>query len=258
MTLLYPIARLALLSLLAVQSSTPPVRFDAVAIRENRSGQPRGGLEIPPQSDRILVTNASMERILAFAFDRARNDLIEGTPEWTRAERWDIDAKIADEDRPAFNKLPFAQQKLLLQSVLVERCHLRAHIAPKLAPVYALVIAKGGSKLHASALPESQLPPTWHITQKPGEIHGHAVPVAALLYALTNASLDRQVVDQTGLNGRYDFDLIWTPQDTAEAANSQFPSLFTAIQEQLGLQLKPTRAPVDALVVDHIERPTAN
>ena len=81
----------------------------------------------------------------------------------------------------------------------------------------------------------------------------------ALLYALANVPAERQVVDQTGLTAAYDFDLIWTPaEDPAGEDAAARPSLFTAVEEQLGLRLVATRALVDALVVEHIERPTAN
>jgi len=107
----------------------------------------------------------------------------------------------------------------------------------------------------------------WNITQGRGQIHGRAVPIEALLYALSGASLERQVIDHTGLTGLYDFDLVWTPEDAIDAQSTASgmggseappPSIFTAIQEQLGLRLEATKAQVDAVIVDHIERPSLN
>lgn len=249
-------------------NASPSVRFDAISIKENRSGLERGGLEIPPQSDRIVVSNSPMYRIIAFAYDRQRNDLIEGLPEWTHSERWDIQAKVADEDIPAFTQLSFVQKKMMLQTVLADRCQLRAHLAKKEVPVYALEALKEGLKIHASTAAEvASAPATWDITVKRGQIHGRAVPMAALLYALSGVSLDRQVIDRTQLEGLYDFDLVWTPEDIADThagstdkglSEPQAPSIFTAIQEQLGLRFVATKAQVEAVVVDHIERPSGN
>ena len=249
-------------------NASPSVRFDAVSIKQNRSGIERGGVEIPPQSDRIVVSNAPMYRIIAFAYDRQRNDLIEGLPEWARSERWDIQAKVADEDIPAFTQLSFVQKKRMLQTVLADRCQMRAHLAKKEVPVYALEALKEGLRMHPSAASEAaSASQGWDITVKRGEIHGRAVPIAALLYALSGVSLDRQIIDRTELAGLYDFDLVWTPEDIADThsgstekglSEPQAPSIFTAIQEQLGLRLLATKAQVEAVVVDHIERPSSN
>jgi len=249
-------------------NASPSVRFDAISIKQNQSSLERGGVEIPPQSDRIVVSNAPMYRIVAFAYDRQRNDLIEGLPEWARSERWDIQAKVADEDIPAFTQLSFVQKKMMLQTVLADRCQMRAHLAKKEAPVYALEVLKNGLRMHSSEASEAaSASQGWDITVKRGEIHGRAVPIAALLYALSGVSLGRQIIDRTKLEGLYDFDLVWTPEDVAEAhpggtdkglSEPLAPSIFTAIQEQLGLRLLPTKAQVEAVVVDHIERPSSN
>ena len=98
-----------------VQSNTAPaIHFDVVSIKQNHTGEPRGGVEIPPEGNRLVVTNSPMYRIIGFAFDRQRNDLIEGVPDWARSERWDIEAKVADENRTAFNALTFVQKKAML------------------------------------------------------------------------------------------------------------------------------------------------
>ena len=251
-------------------SPSPALRFDVVSIRPNHSGESRGILTIPPGGDHLLVTNAPMNRILAFAFDRQRNDLILGLPAWANEERWDIEAKLAAADLPAFHALTFVQQKAMLQSILVERSKMQVHPGRKEAPVYALTAAKGGVKMREETPPAStDASPEWDLKQKRGEVHARAVPIAALLYVLNGASLDRQIFDRTGLNGLYDFDLLWTSQDEldAHAASKEAgtdsreplpPSIFAALPEQLGLRLEPTRAVVDTLIVDHIERPTGN
>ncbi len=257
-----------LLSIVAKGQMSPPpaLRFDVVSIRPNHSGESRGILTLPPDGNHLLVTNSPMNRILAFAFNRQRNDLILGLPIWATEERRDIEAKVAAADLPAFRALTFVQRKAMLQPILFERCKMQVHAGTKEVPVYALVLAKGGTKMREQTPPLSADPsPDWNLNQKHGEVHARAVPIAALLYVLNGASLDRQILDRTGLTSLYDFNLLWTSQDEldAQAASKEAgepfsPSIFAALPEQLGLRLEPTRAVVDAILVDHIERPTSN
>jgi uncharacterized protein (TIGR03435 family) len=229
-------------------------QFDVVSMKVNQSGEERGFISISPGGDRLIVKNAPMYRIVEFAFNFKRHDLIVGTPAWTRTDNFDIEATVAAADLPAFRALTFEQQERMLQPVLTERCAMQAHVEKRDTPVFALQIAKGGLKMREVKPKEG-----WDVIEKHGEIHGRGVPIMALLYALANVPVERQVVDQTGLTAAYDFDLIWTPaEDPAGEDAAARPSLFTAVEEQLGLRLVATRALVDALVVEHIERPTAN
>jgi uncharacterized protein (TIGR03435 family) len=229
-------------------------QFDVVSIKLNHSGQELGLVGISPGGDRLIVTNAPMYRIVEFAYDFQRNDLIVGAPEWARTERWDIDATIDADDLAAFRALSFVQQRAMLRGVLADRCKLVAHVEKKEVPVFALQVARSGLKMHETKPAKEG----WDLTEKHGELHGRGVPIAALLYGLSKISLERQIVDQTGLKGAYDFDLIWTPTEDPESSDATRPSLFTAVEEQLGLRLVATRAQVDALVIERIERPTAN
>ena len=232
-------------------------------------------LQISPDGDRLVVTNAPMYRIVGFAFNFLRSDLVLGVPDWARTERWDIEAKVAEADLPAFHALNFVQQKAMLQQVLMERCRMQAKVEKREVPVYALAVAKSGLKMHEVQPNEmspvvkddkGQVVNEWDITQKPGEIRGRAVPMEAMMYAMSNVSLGRQIVDHTGLKGLYNFDLVWTPELEAEPGSSadvglpdaSRPSIFTAVQEQLGLRFEATKDLVDALVIGHIERPTNN
>ncbi|HEX4170157.1 MAG TPA: TIGR03435 family protein [Bryobacteraceae bacterium] len=130
-------------------------------------------------------------------------------------------------------------------------------------PVYALVVGKHGAKFHPTTLPDNQLPFGMRI--EPGELIGHKMSMQQLIGALLNSEAGRQVVDQTGLTGRYDLKLTWAPEkhsanplaENNEGSNNG-PSLFTALEDQLGLKLVPQKAPVEVLVIDHIERPSPN
>jgi len=242
------------------------IHLDAVSIKENRSGEEQGYLSIPPNGNRIVVTNSPMFRVIGFAFNKQRNDLIEGLPDWARAVRWDIEATISDESLDAFRHLPFEQQKEVLQQVLKDRCGFVAHPGRKEAPVYALTVSKSGSKIQEVSPSRSDAKvPDWDLKQSAGRIEGRAIPIDALIYALSKAGLERQVIDKTGLKGRYDILLTWTPeeklmssQDGGQDSNSSSTSIFTAVQDELGLKLEATKADVDAVIVTHIDRPSAN
>lgn len=259
------IVLLLLPPVVALAQGTTPARaihFDVVSIKENISGEERGLLNIEPAGHRIIATNVPMFRLIGFAYGKQRNDLVAGLPDWARTQRWDLQATIAEDSVAAFQALDFAHQAALLQDILRDRCALQAHVGKKNVPVYALVVAKSGRELKRSP-PQPNEPDGWDITQTNGHLHGHDVPIEALLYMLSKVNLDRQVVDRTGLHARYDFDLTFTPDDLVDLAattseGSRPPSLFTALEEQLGLRLAPTRADVDAVIVDHIERPTPN
>jgi uncharacterized protein (TIGR03435 family) len=257
------------------QATVKPLQFDVVSLKLDHSGEPHGILQIFPDGDRVVVRNAPMFRIVEFAFDFDFSDMVLGAPAWMRTEKWDMEAKVAAADLPAFRALSLAEQKAMLQQVLFERCKLRAHVEKKVLPVYVLKTAKSGVKMHS--LQSGETPPIvrdasgkavdeWDLTVRPGEAHGRAVPIEALMYVLNAASLGRKVIDGTGLKGKYNFDLVWTPEDELQAPSSDAadaglkdlaqPSIFTAVQEQLGLRLEASSAPVDVLMIERIEQPT--
>jgi uncharacterized protein (TIGR03435 family) len=147
----------------------------------------------------------------------------------------------------------------MLQSLLADRFSLKVHHESKVLPIYELVVAKDGSKMKESDFPESN-------TNGIGRLTAKGMPMADVALLLT-IFVNRFVVDKTGLRGRYDFDLHWTPDSWVDVPEqiSRFlpekvfgPSIFTALREQLGLRLQPTKGPVDILVIDHIERPSEN
>lgn len=250
-----------------VQLAAPvTIHLDVISIKENRSGAEQGYLNIPPKGDRIVVTNTPMFRIIGFAFNKQRNDLIEGLPAWTIDVRWDIEATISEDSLDTFGHLPFEKQKEVLQQVLKDRCGFAAHPGKKEVPVYALTVSKSGSKLREAPPSRSDAAtPGWNLKESSGKIEGRAIPIEALIYALSKAGLERQVIDRTGLKGRYDISLTWIPeeklmssQDTGREDDSSSASIFTAVQDELGLNLEASRAEVDAVMVTHIDHPSAN
>jgi uncharacterized protein (TIGR03435 family) len=191
------------------------------------------------------------------AYFRSFQDYPPGLPAWADKDRFDVEAKADDTTTTAMQRLSREdeqekEQRLMLQSLLADRFGLRIHYESKVQPVYELVAAKGGPKM--KPLPADQKP-GWGKFGR-GEITLRERPIAMLAYCLTQLA-GRKVVDKTGLMGNYDIDLKWAPDDQQISLDTG-PTLFTALQEQLGLKLEPAKAPVEVLVIDHIEKPSPN
>jgi uncharacterized protein (TIGR03435 family) len=166
-----------------------------------------------------------------------------GGPGWFDTEPFDISAKA---DGPASND----ELRRMVQTLLAERFQLKFHRETKEQPVYALVVGKGGPKLQAAKSEGRGV----GIGVR-GRLNGNGADMKTLASVLADR-LSRSVVDRTGLKGFYDFLLTWTPDEVQ--ADDPGPSLSTAIQEQLGLKLESTKAPVEMIVIDHAEKPSNN
>jgi uncharacterized protein (TIGR03435 family) len=192
--------------------------------------------------------------LIGLAYD-VFDSQISGGPNWLDTEKYDIQAK-------AGSALKVWRMRLMLQSLLAERFRLALHRETKEEPIYELVVAKGGPKIEPAAGAKTP----GHLRVGTGQLTGIAAPISWLTQSLSG-NLDRYVVDKTGLNGNYNFTLQWTPDmgqlpqqrpDALPPPDASGPSIFTALQEQLGLQLKSEKGPVETLVIDHAERPSAN
>jgi uncharacterized protein (TIGR03435 family) len=177
-----------------------------------------------------------------------------GMPGWAESDHWDIEGVVDIEGKPSV-----AQLHRLVRKLLVERFGLRTHTEKREMGVYAITVAKGGPKLE-----KSKGDPNGSMSENDNDSAGqrtmHITNAAMGEFAqVMSYTSDRPVVDQTGLTGRYDFQLKWTFDDSkAPTDGTAAPGLFTAVQEQLGLKLEPTRAPAEVLVIDKLERPGAN
>ena len=249
--------------------SSKSLAFDVVSIRINKSGTDMTlGKSV---ADGIWLENASLPQFIAHAYgvDHGMGtNFVSGLPHWAEVGRYDIQLKVAGEDVPAYRKLKGEQTRLMLQAVLVDRFKLAAHMGTKEAPIYNLVIAKGGPRMHvsdpASSYPNGIKMPdgSLHgaILVERGHIIGQQATLSSLLFMFTDFS-GRPVIDRTGLTGKYDFNLQWTPNERAGdpvSTDDSGPGLFTALEEQLGLKLEPARGSVQAVFIDHIEPPTEN
>jgi uncharacterized protein (TIGR03435 family) len=233
--------------------------FDVASVRPNKSGLPRYGFS--PQGNRFTATNVNLLALIEWAYEM-EDFRISGGPAWMKSDRFDIAAE--SEGTPSL-----AQLRLMLQPLLADRFHLQVHRQTKVLPVYELSVAKVGSKLKEGrciGTPSPANPCGGTSGSTRGTLIGRAVSLQTVAKDLSGV-LSRVVLDKTMLRGEYDFDLTWIPDETfargpgdpdVPTADPNGPSIFTALQEQLGLTLKPAKGLVDVLVIDRAELPDEN
>jgi uncharacterized protein (TIGR03435 family) len=232
------------------------LEFDAVSVRQNKSDSHVFYNKTP--KDGYAVEHYPLKAIVGDAYG-IRLDLISGGPSWIETTYYDIEAKVAGDDLTAYRKLTKEQREAMVQAVLADRFKLAAHIETKELPGYELVVGKKGPKLKDSTRARESYGANF------GDIQTDAMKIPTLAKILSQ-QLQRTVTDKTGLTGMYDFELKWTlDQGVAPRAGSEQPeasdpgpSLFSALEEQLGLKLNATKEPVETLVIDHVEQPSAN
>lgn len=209
--------------------------------------------------DGFLWTNFPVSAWVRNAYGVSMDSQMVGLPGWADSELYDIEAKVDADTAEAWKKLTYKerwkQEQPMMQSLLADRCQLKAHRETRNLPVYDLVIAKGGLKMKEAPADEAEAE-----TMGGGKMIARAVSTDSLVIAFAGTS-GRLIVDKTGLAGKkFDFELTWTPDDerAANDAADAGPSIFTALEEQLGLKLVPSKGPVEAIVIDRIERPSKN
>jgi uncharacterized protein (TIGR03435 family) len=221
----------------------------------------------------LNVQNASLIDLIRFAYMVKSTAQLPKGPHWSDSDKFNINAKIGESQMEAMKKLPpdqrFDQYRLMVQSLLADRFDLKLTVESKDLPVYALVLARGGSKLKESG---GLTPPPGATKRMPGLMGGRGqLKASAMTMPFFTDWVSRQpemgdrvVIDKTGLEGTYDFELNWSPDDgrtpllNGVPQESTGPSIFTAFQEQLGLKLESQKAPVEVLVIDQVERPSEN
>lgn len=218
-----------------------PTAFEVAAIHRN----PSGGLNtrISISGGRFTATNASLKTLIRNAYDILSFQLT-GGPRWLDTDMYDVAATTGSAEKISPDRL-----KLLLQNLLADRFRLRVHWETREGPVYALVLDKNGPKFKESSAAQEP-----GINMRRGRIKGTREPISILASNLGN-QLGRIVLDKTGLRGAYDFTVEWDPEPAADSAG---PSIFTGLQEQLGLRLESQEGPVEVLVIDSAERASEN
>jgi uncharacterized protein (TIGR03435 family) len=231
-------------------------QFQVASVKPNPSQETAMRLDIQP-GGRFVTSNIPLPQLIRFAYSLQLYQIADA-PGWVAGARFDISA-IADRDIvPSGPWSPgrFAPVQLMTQSLLADRFKLLAHHEMRPSPAYSLVIdqpQRGVNGKMTAARGECGTACGMHLG--PGTLAARKVPVAQLAELLSQVT-GRLVTDDTGLAGSFDFDLRWS-HDLQQAA-SDAPSIFTAVQEQLGLKLATVTAPVDYLVIDRIERPDPN
>jgi uncharacterized protein (TIGR03435 family) len=272
----------------AFDEAQPPqqLRFDVASIKTNRLND--GLVTLSGQGGRFTARGMSLRSLIQYAY-QVQEFQIDGAPEWLNAERFDITATMPEGVAPAPTPGVPTPQQLMLRTLLEERFGLAVHKETKQRPVYALVLARSDGRLGPEMRPSTTdcsdaaargRGPTattglWQgnpcgTSVGPGVILGGnrtMAQIATAFSTLTNtgSSLNRLVVDRTGLAGTYDIALRFTPDNIPSSGGGPAgpppidpngPSIFTAVQEQLGLKLESQQGPVEVLVIDRVQRPT--
>jgi uncharacterized protein (TIGR03435 family) len=243
-------------------SNPPPVQpdtpfaYEVVSVKHYEMGNANGvSSGWQTTKDGFLATGVTLEVLVMSAFGLLNSDQIEGLPPWAGSAQFAVEAKMDESTAVALEHLPLPDrgraQDRMMQSLLADRFTLKAHHESRERLIYDLVLAKGGSKLQETP---SGVGSAYSLSN--GVLVGHGISIDQLVFSLTG-SVGRYIVDKTGLTGRYDMTLNWTPDEEAGTASAG-PSIFTALEEQLGLKLVSAKGPVDTIVIDHVEKPSQN
>jgi bla regulator protein BlaR1 len=265
------------------QSSPPPLTFEVASVKPSGTDDRRSMIQIQPGGS-FRTSGSTLKMLVTFAYD-VREFQVSSGPGWINTDRFDIVAKaehsagaenppgeprtMTDEQRKTVGD----QMRERLRALLADRFQLTLHRETKEQSVYALVVAKSGSKLQAAQQQEGTGPRGPMMRMGRGELSGQGVALDMLTRTLSS-QLGRTVIDRTGLKGNFDFKLTWTPDpgqsttplggappqgaDAPPPPDPNGPSVYTALQEQLGLRLESQKGPVEMLVIDRVEKPSEN
>ncbi len=243
-----------------VQVQAPVSGFDVATIKPVEPDAKAGRFIIMQGTNRFVAKHYTLKLLIAAAYD-LNPKTVSGGPAWIDTDPYDITALTPGATRPSRD-----EQMAMLRGLLADRFKLTFHREAREYSIYELELAKGGAKLKPTASAPGD-PAALISTVYPDHLllPARNATMAEFTSLLQRAVLDRPVVDKTGLTGHYDFDLTWAADETqfggeipAATGEVQAPPFFTAIEQQLGLRLEATRGPVDALIVDGVERPSAN
>jgi uncharacterized protein (TIGR03435 family) len=230
----------------SITNAQPPrPAFDAAVVKPDKSGNPGSNTSFPP-GGRFSATNVWLKLLIRIAYGLPAYQ-VTGGEDWTSSlSRFDIEAKA--DGNPSHEQL-----LAMLQTLLADRFRLKFHWVTKQDSVYTLVIAKGGPRFKAVPDGNNGL---HSVEASRGTITAKNGEMSRFVWYLTQI-LDRQVVDNTGLNGLYDFSFV-VPSTILPSPESAGPTIFDALQDQLGLKLEPGKGPVRFLVIDQAEKPPGN
>jgi uncharacterized protein (TIGR03435 family) len=236
--------------------------FEVATITPSKPGAQGKGFTF--RAGHFMTFNTDLNDMIAFAYGLHPKQII-GAPDWFGTDLFDIEAKPDAEGRPSMKQMAVMAQKLL-----EDRFALKFHHEQRELPVYVISVASGGPKMTKTTSAPTDTPAFFF--RALGDLTVRNQNMNDFAQWMQNGVMDRPVVDQTGLTDRYDFQLKWTPDESQFAAFRSVgavvppptdsatapPGLYTAITEQLGLKMGPAKIPVDVIVIDHAEKPSAN
>jgi len=259
-----------------------PLAFETASVKPNKSGEEERYIRIDPSGSGLTVVNMQLRELITFAYQIQRFQL-EGGPDWIASDRFDILAK-SERAVPSTGAFFGGQEplRMMLRTLLADRFKLVMHRETKELPIFELVVAREDGRLGpqlrpaavdcaaraAAGTPPPPGPPgpgSCGSTMNPTRVRGGGVTLAMLANLLVGPA-QRLVIDRTGLTGNWDLEVNYTPDrsqlppgvELPPGIDPNGPSLFTAIEEQLGLKLRPARGPVEVLVIDSVQQPTPN
>ena len=247
MKLLLPIAVLPVL--LVEAGAQPQTAFDVASVKLHK-GEVNYSQDPAPRGRRVTAMASTLLDLITYAYG-LRYDQILGGPSWAGSDHYDIDAK-AEGDGP----LTAAQSREMVQKLLSDRFQLRVHRETREMPVFAMVVGPNGPKFKPSA-PDATGGPSTRTGGKGVHMQAEKGTMEQLARQLSFTA-GRPVIDRTGLAGFYSFALDWFPADRVPPPDLDVPTMFQAVQEQLGLKLESTKGPVEKLVIDRAEKPSEN
>lgn len=240
--------------------ATPGI--DVATVKPSKPGTP--GKLFTYRGRSVVTINTSMNDLVTFAYGLHTKQII-GAPDWFGTDQFDVDAVPDVEGRPNLKQL-----RLVIQKLLADRFKLTFHHEQRELSAYILTVAPAGPKFKPSTAAPND--PPGFLFRGLGDLTVRNMNMKEFTEGMQSAVMDKPVIDQTGLTEKYDFNLKWTPDDSQFA---QFrgagapppppsddpnapPSLYTAVQEQIGLKIGPGKAPDDVIVIDHVDKPSAN
>lgn len=247
--------RLALIIPMAVIACTvraqPPDTFEAAIVRP--SG-PDSVFKSDLTASQFTATRNTLQMLIQSSYPDLPSWRITGGPSWVTKDQWDFVAKLPP-GSPTDQELLYRKTEEMLRTFLADNFKLKTHFTQSDQPVYDLVLAKSGAKIKRSEGSAR----SFRVISGGVEIRHETMEEFASFLSCSNCGrADRPVFDKTGLDGYYDFVLNWSPSNAPPDAATLGPSIFTALEEQLGLKLQPAKALIDFLVIDSAERPAGN
>jgi bla regulator protein blaR1 len=260
----------------------PPLAFETTSVKRNTSGAEERYIQMDPRGGSLTVANVQLRELIRVAY-QIQSFQLEGGPNWIDSDRFDILAKPEREMPSTGGQDPL---RMMLRTLLADRFKLMMHKETKELPIFELVLARENGKLgpqlrpaavdcearataaRAGTPPPSSSPPgpgSCGTTMNPVTVRGGGATMATLA-SLLEGPAKRLVIDRTGLTGSWDLEVNYTPDrsqlppgvEPPSSIDWNGPSLFTALEEQLGLKLRPARGPVEVLVIDSVQQPTPN